>query len=131
MNCQEEEKITSGLGLTETWFGDVAAVGVSGELDMLTAPELARVIEAVARKKPAALVVDLSAVDFLASAGMSTLITAHEDIAPQARFVVVADGPATSRPLRLVGIDQIFAVYRTLDDALAGVGSERHGRTDT
>ena len=91
----------------------------------------AAVTEAVARKKPAALVVDLSAVDFLASAGMSTLITAHEDIAPQARFAVVADGPATSRPLRLVGIDQIFAVYRTLDDALAGVGSERHGRTDT
>ncbi|BBY47261.1 anti-sigma factor antagonist [Mycolicibacterium arabiense] len=131
MNCQEEEKTISGLGLAETWFGDVAVLGVSGELDMLTAPELARVIEAVARKKPAALVVDLSAVDFLASAGMSTLITAHEDIAPQARFAVVADGPATSRPLRLVGIDQIFAVYRTLDDALAGVGSERHGRSDS
>ncbi|MBJ7382979.1 MAG: STAS domain-containing protein [Mycolicibacterium sp.] len=131
MNCQEEEKITSGLGLTETWSGDVAVVGVSGELDMLTAPELAGAIEAAARKNPAALVVDLSAVDFLASAGMSTLITAHEDIAPRARFALVADGPATSRPLRLVGIDQIFAVYRTLDDALAGVGSERHGRTDT
>jgi anti-anti-sigma factor len=129
MNCQEEEETANGLGLTETWSGDVAVVGVSGELDMLTAPELARVIEAAARKNPAALVVDLSAVEFLASAGMSTLITAHEVVAPRARFAVVADGPATSRPLRLVGIDQIFAVYRTLDDALAGVGSARHGRS--
>ena len=130
MNCQEEETTATGLGLTENWFGDVAVVGVSGELDMLTTPELARAIEAAAGKKPSALVVDLSAVEFLASAGMSTLITAHEDITP-ARFAVVADGPATSRPLRLVGIDQIFAVYRTLDDALAGVGSARHGRSDS
>lgn len=131
MNCQEEEKTASGLGLAETWSGDVAVVGVSGELDMLTAPELVGAIEAAARKNPAALVVDLSTVDFLASAGMSALITAHEDVAPRARFAVVADGPATSRPLRLVGIDQIFAMYRTLEDALAGVGSVRHGRTDT
>jgi anti-anti-sigma factor len=121
MNCQEEETTSTGLGLTESWFGDVAVVGVSGELDMLTTPELAGAIEAAARKNPSALVVDLSAVEFLASAGMSTLITAHENIANRSTFAVVADGPATSRPLRLVGIDQIFAVYRTLDDALAGV----------
>ena len=118
MNCQEERMTATGFGLAESWFGDVAVVGVSGELDMLTTPELAKAIEAAASKKPSALVVDLSAVEFLASAGMSTLITAHEDITPRARFAVVADGPATSRPLRLVGIDQIFAVYRTLDDAL-------------
>jgi anti-anti-sigma factor len=129
MNCQEEDTTATALGLTETWFGDVAVVGVSGELDMLTTPELARAIEAAAGKKPSALVVDLTAVGFLASAGMSTLITAHEDVAPQAKFGVVADGPATSRPLRLVGIDQIFAVYRTLDAALAGVGSRPPGST--
>ena len=121
MNCQEEETTATGVGLTESWFGDVAVVSVSGELDMLTTPELVRAIEAAARKEPSALVVDLSAVQFLASAGMSTLITAHEDVTPRARFAVVADGPATSRPLRLVGIDQIFTVYRTLDDALAGI----------
>jgi anti-anti-sigma factor len=118
MNCQEEETTATGFGLAESWFGDVAVVGVSGELDMLTTPELAKAIEAAAGKKPSALVVDLSTVEFLASAGMSTLITAHEDITPRARFAVVADGPATSRPLRLVGVDQMFAVYRTLDDAL-------------
>jgi anti-sigma B factor antagonist len=121
MNCQEEETTATGVGLTESWFGDVAVVSVSGELDMLTTPGLVRAIEAAARKEPSALVVDLSAVQFLASAGMSTLITAHEDVTPRARFAVVADGPATSRPMRLVGLDQIFDVYRTLDDALAGV----------
>jgi anti-anti-sigma factor len=110
-----------GLELTENWFGGVAVVGVSGDLDMLSTPDLARAIDAAAGKKPTALIVDLSEVRFLASAGMSTLITAHEDITPRAKFGVVADGSATSRPLALIGIDLVFAVYRTLDDALLGV----------
>jgi len=69
-------------------------------------------------KEPEALIVDLSRVDFLASAGMTVLIAAHREVAPSARFGVVADGPATSRPLKIIGIDTIVDVYRTLDDAL-------------
>jgi len=34
---------------------------------------------------------------------------------------VVADGPATSRPLRLVGIADIIDLYATLDEALAAL----------
>jgi hypothetical protein len=49
---------------------------------------------------------------------MTVLITAHRDIAPSARFGVVADGPSTSRPLKKIGIDSIVGVYRTLDEAL-------------
>ena len=46
------------------------------------------------------------------------LITAHREIAPSARFGVVADGPSTGRPLKMIGIDTIVDVYRTLDEAL-------------
>jgi hypothetical protein len=53
---------------------------------------------------------------------MNLLITAHRDIAPWAGFGVVADGPATSRPLRILGFDSIFALYRTLDDAMDDFG---------
>jgi hypothetical protein len=50
---------------------------------------------------------------------MSLLITAHRDIAPSAPFGVVADGPSTGRPLRLIGLDTVFALYRSLDEAMA------------
>ena len=46
-------------------------VAAWGDLDVATAPELADAIQAAARKEPAALIVDLSRVDFLASAGMT------------------------------------------------------------
>jgi anti-sigma B factor antagonist len=34
------------------------------------------------------------------------------------RFGIVADGAATSRPIRLLGINRILTLYPTLDDAL-------------
>ena len=108
----------SGFGVAENWVERTVVVAVSGDVDMATAPELAEAIQAAAREEPAALIVDLSRVEFLASAGMSLLITAHRDIAPSARFGVVADGPSTSRPLKMIGIDTIFALYRTLGEAL-------------
>jgi anti-sigma B factor antagonist len=111
----------SGFGVTESWVERTVVVAVSGDLDMLTAPELAEAIQAASRKAPAALIVDLSSVEFLASAGINLLFNAHRDTTPSARFGVVADGPTTSRPLKLIGMDTIFAVYRTLDDALCDV----------
>jgi hypothetical protein len=37
------------------------------------------------------------------------------------RFAVVADGPATSRPLKLVGVAEIVGLHATLDEALAAL----------
>ena len=109
---------TINFGIAEHWVERAVVLAVWGDLDLGTAPKLSDAIEAAARKEPAALIVDLSRVDFLASVGMTVLMTAHRDIAPSARFGVVADGPSTSRPLKLIGMDTIVDVYRTLDEAL-------------
>ena len=103
--------------------GDVSVVSVAGTVDMLTAPQLEEAIGAAAKSSPPAVVVDLTAVEFLASAGMGVLVAAHEEFSPAVRFVVVADGPATSRPLKLVGIADVVGLYATLDDALAALAT--------
>lgn len=99
-------------------------LAVSGDVDMVTAPRLAEAIDAAIATGPAALIVDLSKVQFLASAGMTVLVTAQDQLVPPTRFAVVADGPATSRPIKLMGIDSTFALYRTRDTALAGIADE-------
>ena len=101
--------------------GDVAVVSVHGTLDVLTTPDLEAGISAAAQKKPAGLVVDLSGVDFLASSGMGALVTAHSDLTPAIRFAIVADGPITRRPLKLIGVADIIVIFATLDEALAAV----------
>jgi anti-anti-sigma factor len=94
---------------------------VSGEVDMLSAPQLAEAIRTALAAGPAALIVDLSKVDFLASAGMTVLVTAQAEVVPPTRFAVVANGPATSRPIKLMGLDTILSLYSTLDSALSRI----------
>jgi anti-sigma B factor antagonist len=101
------------------WAQRVVVVAASGDLDALTAPGLTDAIHAAARKEPTGLVVDLSNLRFLGSAGINVLLAADREMTSGARFGVVADGPATSRPLRLIGIDDIIAIYPSLDEALA------------
>jgi anti-anti-sigma regulatory factor len=51
------------------------------------------------------LIVDLSEVDFLASAGMSVFIAGNHAANGARPFGVVADGPCTARPMKLMGLD--------------------------
>jgi anti-anti-sigma factor len=107
-----------GLEVEEYWLDQIVVVAAAGAVDMLTAPRLTEAIGVAAAKSPAGVIVDLSRVDFLASvlAGISVLVAAHAKVTPNARFGVVADGRAASRPITLVGIET--TLYRTLEDAL-------------
>jgi anti-sigma B factor antagonist len=104
---------------TERWVERVAIVTASGELDMLTAPQLRDAVQSALSNKPAGLIIDLAQVDFLGSAGMQVLMEAHNQTSgTETRFAVVADGPATSRPLKITGIADLIDVFSTLDVAL-------------
>lgn len=105
----------------ESWVDRNVVVSVSGVVDMLTAPQLESAIRAGLAQDPAGLVVDFSAVEFLASAGMGILVAIHDEVAPNVKFCVVAEGPATSRPLKLLGIADIIPLYPTVDEAIAAL----------
>ncbi|OBB88881.1 STAS domain-containing protein [Mycolicibacterium peregrinum] len=111
----------AGCSVEESRVGEVTVVAVAGTVDMLTAPKLEEAITSAAKSSPSAIIVDMSAVEFLASAGMGVLVAAREQLGDTARFSVVADGPATSRPLKLVGIAEVVDLYATLDEALAAL----------
>lgn len=49
------------------------------------------------------------------------LTAAHGQMGDSGRFAVVADGPATHRPLTLLGLNEIVSLHRTLDDAVSKV----------
>lgn len=93
---------------------------VSGEIDMATAPELEESISAALARNPEMLVVDLSGVGFLASAGMSVLIGASRQAGEKTRFRLVATGAATLRPMELTGIATEFSIHETREHALRG-----------
>ncbi len=109
------------LQVRPTWIDRVLVLSVSGDIDALTAPQLTEAILTALADQPDAMVVDLSDVDFLASAGMSVLVLAHEQVTRTAGFAVVADGPSTSRILKLVQLDQVFPIVSSLPEAIEAV----------
>lgn len=109
------------FNVDEKWADQVVVLSVGGSVDMLSAPWLTDAIESARAKSPTGMVVDLSRVEFLGSVGISVLVAAHENIGDSGKFAVVADGPATHRPLTLLGLGEIMSLYRTLDDALSAL----------
>jgi anti-anti-sigma factor len=111
----------SSCTIDQQRIGEMEVLSVAGVVDMLTAPQLEEAIALAATDAPRGVIVDLGSVDFLASAGMGILVAAREELPESMRFAVVADGPATSRPLKLVGIADVVGLHPTLDEALAAL----------
>lgn len=98
---------------------------VQGDLDVLTAPTLGTHLDVALSGAPKMLIVDITGVGFLSSAGISMLVETHR-LTERAGISlrVVAEGPATARPLRMMNIDEIIDLYPTLPDALSGTKPE-------
>ncbi|HET9255171.1 MAG TPA: STAS domain-containing protein, partial [Pseudonocardiaceae bacterium] len=107
------------LRVTVEARGDAIVLAVAGELDMLTAGGLRQAIVTVLDSRPRVLVVDLSKVEFMASAGMNVLVEADEAAGSATLLRVVATGNVTMRPLRVTGLAEYLAVFESLDAALA------------
>lgn len=100
---------------------ETAVIVVGGEIDLNTAPTLEAVLTDVLADKPATLVVELSAVDFMGSVGLRILVSGQEQMGGAAHFGVVVDGPATRRPIEITGLEQTLGLYPTLDQAVTAL----------
>jgi anti-sigma B factor antagonist len=110
------------LVLAEHDDGDAVVIAASGIVDMAAAPALADQVGAALRRRPGTLIVDFTGVTFLATAGMSVLMEANRKCDELAiPFRVVAHGPVTSKPMELLGIDDLLNIYPTVDAALGEV----------
>lgn len=100
----------AGLHLAVHQVQDVPVVTVTGELDMATAPILEDEVVRRLDATPPTLVIDLSAVTFLSSAGLQVLMHAHNR-QPRTHVAIVAPTGTTLRPIQLTGLDRALALY--------------------
>ena len=99
---------------------DVAVLVVEGEIDASNTPELEAELRAMLSNASFAVVVDVSRVSYLDSAGLNTLAVLHRELdTRQQRLHVVA--PQTSRAGRLLAIthlDSVLSVHEALRGAV-------------
>ncbi|MEU4428487.1 STAS domain-containing protein [Actinoplanes sp. NPDC024001] len=99
--------MTTALSLTSGSRPDGAPVlTVAGEIDMSNAAEFAAALsDAVARAGDAAVVVDLTGVEYLDSAGLAALFA-------QADRLQVVTGPLLAPLLEVSGLAELTAIHR-------------------
>ena len=95
-----------------------ALLVVEGEIDTLTAGSLERALTELLNASAEVLVVDLSAVTFLASSGLAVLIRAAHQ-AGDRRLRLVSTARAVRRPMEITGSDQLFDLYPDRTAALS------------
>ncbi len=118
-----------GFSVSPDRQGAALVLRVTGDLDAMTAPTLVTHLDIALADAPPVVVVDMTDVEFLSSAGISVLVETHR-LAERADISlrVVADGPATSRPFRMMRLDEVIDLYPTLADAM---GERQQGRPPT
>jgi anti-sigma B factor antagonist len=86
-------------------------VAVAGEIDCSTAPELTAGVEALLAAAPAELVIDLTEVTFLDSAGLHALVSARARATGLGiRLRVLAATGAVLRPIQVTGLWDVLGV---------------------
>lgn len=95
-------------------------IALQGELDLSTAPSLRDAIHESAREK--GVVVDLQDLTFMDSAGIGTLLRAHQELSQEGRpFKLVITQRRFLQLLEITGLRDIFEIAPSLDDAFSAL----------
>jgi anti-sigma B factor antagonist len=99
---------------------DTHIVAVAGEIDLFTAPEFKQRVSEPLDAGRTRLVVDLSRTTFIDSSSLGVLIGAHRRLKRRGgSLAVVCDNDAIVKTFRITGLDGVFTLVATLDEALA------------
>src|SRR4051812_11585162 len=100
---------------------DTHVVAVTGEIDLFTAPEFKQRVSAPIDVGRSNVIIDLTATTFIDSSSLGVLIGAHRRLKLRGgSLVVVCDNDAIVKTFRITGLDGVFTLVKSLDDALDG-----------
>lgn len=104
---------------------DVVVVGVTGEIDSVTAPKLSTCLHRELEGQPAALILDLTAVSFLGVAGLHVLDCAldRSKTLSVALSMVYNEESAVQSALRAAAMTGQFPTFRTVTQARTSSGT--------
>lgn len=103
--------------------GKVRLVALEGEIDFSVLSDMRTALDEGRASNPLSLLVDLSAVTFIASDGLGVLIEAQRQADDNGRkFDLVHPQPHILGMLRKTQLTRLFRIFGSVDDALADLG---------
>jgi anti-sigma B factor antagonist len=102
------------------WGQDMewAVLALTGDADLASAVPLRASLTAATINTPSWLVLDLAALDFIDSTGLGVLVGALRRVrAGGGEMRVAAAQPGIARVFSVTGLDRVFGLYPTVDEA--------------
>lgn len=101
--------------------GSWQVLSVVGDLDVTSSPQVRNEVVRLLTDGATHLVIDLAAVPFVDSFGLGVLIGALKRTrAGGGELVLVVTDPGVRRLLSLTGLDEVFDLAESLDEAVGG-----------
>jgi anti-sigma B factor antagonist len=109
----------SNLSVHERVLDDTCLIGMSGDFDLFTAPDVRTRLDGLIDDGPRNIIVDLTAVRFMDSSGLAVLLDSWRSFgARQRTFRVVCPPGAVRTTLEITGLDETLPLYATREDAV-------------
>ena len=94
---------------------------LKGEIDLHVSPSVTASLNEMINNKPARMIVDLSDVSYIDSAGLAALIQAMQKVEGYGGKFMLAGLQETVRSIfEISRLDQVFQIFPDADSALAG-----------
>jgi stage II sporulation protein AA (anti-sigma F factor antagonist) len=110
---------------SEELEGGIRAFTVRGELDMNTAPELERKLEAALADSTSSVMLDLCECEFIDSTGIALIVRTWQQLdrgaggEGQGRVVLCSHNHQVRRLLKITGVENSISMHEQRDSALA------------
>ena len=116
----EVEGIRLETGLRE--ISGMKILNVAGEIDVYTAPQFKEAVDGIIAGGQKHLIIEMGDVTYMDSSGFGTLLSATKRLKPKGGTVnLVKCNSAIDRILRITRLNQIFATYDNLDEAIQAI----------
>jgi anti-sigma B factor antagonist len=101
----------------------VPVVRAAVEVDATNASDLREAIVAAIGPGTARLIVDMGGTEFCDSTGLNVLVRAHKRLEEAGgQLLLVATEPTLLRIFKVTGMDSMFRLFASLDEALVAAG---------
>jgi anti-sigma B factor antagonist len=114
------------MEIREKRLGDAYIIEISGRMDTMNSKDLDARLNSIIGRNIARIVIDMGAVDYISSVGLRVLLASLKRQKESHRFLALtALQPFVKDIFRVTGLEKIFSIYPSQEDAIEGMNFKR------